>query len=93
MPVALTIVTIVPEMNKPKAIVGMATRGGILKAQAATAPVQAPVRGRGIPTKTIKARDRYLENKFAELASILTLLHVRSLPMGFGKLVINSPNR
>lgn len=93
MPISLTIVTMVPEINKPEAIVGMATRGGIWKAHAARIPVHAPVSGRGIATKIIKARDRYLENNFAELASILTLRHVRSLPMGFGKLVINSPNR
>ena len=54
--------TITPAIITPIAINPNARQNGILKTTPAKAPVQAPVKGRGIATKEIKAKSPHLIN-------------------------------
>ena len=55
-------VTIIPAIKTPKAIKGKARLMGMPNTKAAKAPVQAPVKGKGIATKIIKAKSRQRSN-------------------------------
>lgn len=66
--------TIIPDIATPVAINGNAFLKGTANKKAATAPVQAPVKGKGIATKLIKAISPYL----VILASLFLLVLSKS---------------